>query len=700
MGADMSGPMTRAERSEYQAVKIRSGLSQLRVIFFLCGLLYGLFAFLDHLLISQYLDVFLLIRFAIVIPVTLAYLLWTFHPSFIRLAGLLTFILIVTGGVGIAIMLVLYPDNFSYYGGLFLVIFTGYFLAKQNTGPAAASGALTVLLYLLIHVIIHGALRPQALLAMAFYTGANVIGTYGNHQLEQIGRSHFMQKREIERQNELLASRVRAQQTEINQIEKAVDSTNDGVAICNPEGVVTYRNRAYDRLMQPLFNTNGDCAVRNIGNTGVAGHEPDIGDAAAREPASVDTAASRYPFEDILVHVQNGLTWEGERTLAAPGQQDVVLLVQADAVRDEEGRITGIVTTCRDITERKDAEEKMRFLSFHDTLTGLFNRTWFDEELRRLDRTRQLPLSLIMADLNGLKLINDTYGHAVGDRFLQQSANLLRQACRGEDIIARWGGDEFVVLLPQTTYLQATHMTERIAAACSLSNFEGIPISVALGVACKETADEPVADLLQQAEDRMYKQKLTESRSHKSAVLNALRSTLQEKSYETDTHAGNMQEAAHYIGEQLGLSHDDMSRLDLVIRLHDIGKINMPGELLRKNGPLTPEEWEVMRQHPEIGYRIARATDDVAHVAEEILSHHERWDGSGYPRGLKGTDISLLARITTLVDAYEVMRNGRPYKPPMTLDAIRSEIQACAGRHFDPELVGVFLSWPGWGQAL
>ena len=142
----------------------------------------------------------------------------------------------------------------------------------------------------------------------------------------------------------------------------------------------------------------------------------------------------------------------------------------------------------------------------------------------------------------------------------------------------------------------------------------------------------------------MYKQKLTESRSHKSAVLNALRNTLQEKSFETDTHAGNMKEAAHFIGEQLGLSLDEMSRLDLVIQLHDIGKINMPGGLLRKNGPLTPAEWDMMRQHPEIGYRIARATDDVAHVAEEILSHHERWDGTGYPRCLRATKIPLLAR--------------------------------------------------------
>lgn len=655
------------DRKAYSDSKIRSGLPQLRLIFVLCALLYGLFAVLDQMLVDTYLTTFLVIRFVIVIPMALLYIAWTFHPSFIRMAKALTFILILTGGTGIAFMLVVYPDNFSYYGGLFLVIFTGYFLAKQDPIPAIFSGMLTVLLYLLGTVLYHGSLKYDALLVASFFIGANVIGAFGNHQLEQIGRSHFLQKREIERQNALLQERVHEQQSELNQIEKAVDSTSDGVVICNPQGEITYCNHAYKTLMQPL--------------------------------ALDSRIAARHPFEDILTSVMSGLTWEGERKLITPDGVPLVLLIQSDAVRDEGKRIIGIVTTLRDITERKDAEEKMRFLSFHDTLTDLYNRAWFDEELHRLDRNRQLPLSLIMADLNGLKLINDTYGHVVGDRFLRKSAEILRQACRGEDVIARWGGDEFVILLPQTTYVHATQLADRIVKSCSDSLFEGIPISVALGVATKEEADEPISILLQTAEDRMYKQKLTESRSQKSAVLNALRNTLQEKSFETDIHTENMKDAAHYIGEQLGLTQDEMARLDLVIQLHDIGKINMPGELLRKNGPLTPEEWEIMRQHPEIGYRIARTTDDVAHVAEEILSHHERWDGNGYPRKLQGEGISLLARITTLVDSYEVMRNGRPYKAPMSNEEIMNELRHCAGRQFDPTLVDVFLKWPEWREA-
>ncbi len=649
------------ERMEYTTERIQSGLNQIRLTFFVSAILYALFAFLDHLLIGEYLPAFLVIRFAIVIPLLIVFIAWTYHASFINVAQPLIVLCYVAAGTGIAFMLIVVPDNFSYYGGFFMVISLGYFLSKLDTRHAVFGGALSMILYLAGYAAYYGTLRLEAWLVLTFFAGANLIGAIGNSQLERIGQANFLQKREIRMQNELLKNRVREQRTELLQIEKAIASTSDAVVIFNPTGEITYRNMAYDELMQPLISVGRDAS---------------------------------HPFEEIIVLALAEGAWKGERRVTGLTGVSRVLSVQANAVQDDGGQNAGVVVTCRDITERKDVEEKMRYLSFHDQLTGLFNRTWFDEELHRLDKARQLPLSLIMADLNGLKLINDTYGHVVGDRFLQHSADILRQACRGEDIIARWGGDEFVVLLPKNTYDEARKIADRIVTASQEVLFEGIPFSVALGVASKEVPDEPITVALQAAEDRMYKQKLTESRSHKSAVLNALRNTLQEKSCETDTHAGNMQEAAHYIAEQIGLSRDERSRLDLVIRLHDIGKINMPGELLRKNSALTSEEWEVMRQHPEIGYRIARATDEVAHVAEEILSHHERWDGSGYPRGLKGKEISLLARITALVDAYEVMQNGRPYKSALSVAEIREELVRCAGKHFDPELVEVFLSCP------
>lgn len=346
----------------------------------------------------------------------------------------------------------------------------------------------------------------------------------------------------------------------------------------------------------------------------------------------------------------------------------------------------------RDITDRKQAQENLLYISFHDNLTGTYNRAYFDEETKRLDSERQLPISIIMADLNGLKLVNDTYGHSKGDELLIKAAELIENSCRREDIIARWGGDEFVVLLPKTDLDEASKIGKRISENCRLAYVEDIPISMALGISCKDYKATELVKVMRDAEDNMYKQKLTESRSTKSAVLKALLKTLAEKSFETEVHTRRMQKIARQIGEKINLPDTEIKRLELLITLHDIGKINISEEILTKRGPLSKNEWEIIKKHPEIGFRIARATEEFAHVAQDILAHHERWDGKGYPQGLEGSKIPLLARITSIADAYEVMTNGRPYKKALAIEEVLAEFQKCAGTQFDPELTGVFFS--------
>lgn len=346
----------------------------------------------------------------------------------------------------------------------------------------------------------------------------------------------------------------------------------------------------------------------------------------------------------------------------------------------------------RDITERKQSEEKLRYISFHDNLTGTYNRSYLDEEIKRLDTDRQLPISIIMADLNGLKLINDTYGHTKGDEMLVKAAEIIQKACRQDDIIARWGGDEFVVFLPKTTKEEALMIGSRITNHCRYTRIKELPISMALGIASKTSRSTALDKVLKDAEDNMYKQKLTESRSTKNIVLKTLLKTLAEKSFETERHARRMQEIARQIGEKLKLPDAELKRLELLITLHDIGKINISEEILTKKEALTEVEWEIIKKHPEIGYRIARATEEFAHVAQDILAHHERWDGSGYPQGLHGKNIPLLARITAIADAYEVMTNGRPYKKALSFEEVIDEFKKCAGTQFDPDLTEIFLS--------
>ena len=344
------------------------------------------------------------------------------------------------------------------------------------------------------------------------------------------------------------------------------------------------------------------------------------------------------------------------------------------------------------IAEHKRAEEKIRYISFHDVLTGLYNRAFFEEEMQRLETGRQLPISILMADLNGLKLVNDTYGHEAGDEMLKTVAGIIKKSCREEDIVARWGGDEFVILLPQTSEEKAGQIGKRIRSKCNSAYVGDVPVSLALGVATKEKQSDLLTDVLNKAEDIMYKQKLAESRSVRSTVLNTLLKTLEAKSFETGEHVCRMQMLAWDFGEKLKLPESEMNRLSLLVTLHDIGKINIPEEILTKKEPLTEEEWEIVKKHPETGFRIARSTEEFAHVAEDILAHHERWDGTGYPQGLKGEEIPFLARITSIVDAYEVMTNGRPYREKMSPEEAVAEIKRCSGTQFDPQLVELFLA--------
>ena len=349
------------------------------------------------------------------------------------------------------------------------------------------------------------------------------------------------------------------------------------------------------------------------------------------------------------------------------------------------------IAFCQDITERKQAEEQIRYLSLHDQLTGLYNRHFLENEMKRLDTGRQLPNSIIMADLNDLKLVNDTFGHEVGDEMLEQTAEILRDSCRLEDIITRWGGDEFVIFLPQTTRENANTICNRINEKCKETYIKDIPLSLALGSATQNSTEKSLAETIIEAEEGMYKQKLAKRQQIRRAVLNTLLKNLEAKSFETEAHYSSMQDVALNIGKKIGLSESELNRLEMLILMHDIGKINISEEILTKKGSLTAEEWIVMKKHPETGFRIARASEEFAHVAEDILSHHEYWDGSGYPQGLQGKEIPLLARITAVADAYEVMTNGRPYKAPMTKEEIVKEVKRCAGKQFDPELADVFL---------
>lgn len=350
-----------------------------------------------------------------------------------------------------------------------------------------------------------------------------------------------------------------------------------------------------------------------------------------------------------------------------------------------------MVGTITDIDERKQTEEKMRYLSSHDQLTGLYNRAFFEQELKRLEAEGQLPWSLLMGDSNGLKLVNDAFGHHQGDKLLKQIAKIFRKIFRKEDIIARIGGDEFAVLLPNVGSKEIINIMARIRDKCFKEIADPIKPSIALGTATKEYKDQDMETIYKMAEDRMYNNKLLESKNIRSSTIASLRKTLEDKTYETEEHCQRIKTLSIRLGKKIGLSDSQLNELSLLSVLHDIGKIAIPNDILTKPGKLSPKEWKTMKQHSEIGYRIAAISPELVIIADGILSHHEYWDGGGYPQGLEKTQIPLIARMIAIIDAYDVMIHGSCYHEALPKEEAIKEIRRLSGTQFDPNIVEIFI---------
>ncbi|OPL17501.1 MAG: hypothetical protein AVO38_00510 [delta proteobacterium ML8_D] len=361
-------------------------------------------------------------------------------------------------------------------------------------------------------------------------------------------------------------------------------------------------------------------------------------------------------------------------------------------IKTNSGKSLGKVIVLRDITEIRKAEEDIKYLSFYDKLTGVYNRAFFDIELKRLNARRQMPLSLVLGDLNGLKLINDTFGHIYGDKLIKKVANILKACFREEDIVVRWGGDEFSILLPKTSYSTTMQIVNRVHKKCREHSTETMHISISTGIITTEKPYNNTDKLLIEAEDRMYKHKLVENQSVRNSIISSLSKALEERDYETEEHTQRIEKYSLLFGDILNLPGTELDKLSLLSTLHDIGKIGIPDSIILKPGKLNKKEWGIMRKHSEIGYRIAMSSPDLVHIAKSILHHHERWDGKGYPRGLAGKKIPMESRIISIVDAYDAMTSDRPYRKALTRGMAIEELKRCSGSQFDPALVDIFMN--------
>ena len=364
----------------------------------------------------------------------------------------------------------------------------------------------------------------------------------------------------------------------------------------------------------------------------------------------------------------------------------------ASPVKNSQNEMLGVVLVFRDATQKLIQRRQIEYLSFHDALTGLYNRRYFEEEMKRLDTPRNYPLTIIMADLNGLKLTNDAFGHYEGDKLLKQTANLLKAHLTAEDIAARWGGDEFAILMPQTSTEEAERVVREIIQKGKETNKDGIILSIAFGWETKTDNGTDLEQVFRSAEEYMYKKKLSESQGARGMTIKTIINTLFEKSPIEEGHSKRVRDLAVKIAKALNLPQhkiDDITTLGL---LHDIGKIIVSSEILEKPGKLTEAEIDQIEKHPAIGYRMLTATSEFSSIADGVLSHHERWDGKGYPKGIRGEDIPIEARIIAIADAFDAMTSARPYRTEvMSLEKAKKELVNGAGTQFDPAIIGLII---------
>ncbi|MEI7884879.1 MAG: PAS domain S-box protein [Clostridia bacterium] len=360
-------------------------------------------------------------------------------------------------------------------------------------------------------------------------------------------------------------------------------------------------------------------------------------------------------------------------------------------ILQEDGEILGVVIVIRDYTEKKAKQAEIIAVSYHDKLTGLYNRRFYEEELKRLDTARNLPITLVMADVNGLKLINDSFGHSLGDKLLSLGAEIIKKGCRTDDIIARLGGDEFILLLPKTDEVEAEKIIQRINALAENEQEASLNLSISFGYAIKRNIDEDIEAIFKSAENQMYRNKLSESPLVKNKTIELIMNMLYENNNSELLHSQRVGDYCHAIANELSFDTEKARKLKMAGLMHDIGKIGIEQNILSKTGELTEEEREEMERHAEKGYRILSSVNEFSEIADFVLEHQERWDGKGYPRGIQGTAISIGARVIAVADAYASMTSDKLYRKALSETTAVEEIIKHAGTQFDPWIAKIFV---------
>lgn len=356
--------------------------------------------------------------------------------------------------------------------------------------------------------------------------------------------------------------------------------------------------------------------------------------------------------------------------------------------KDQENHIMYAIV---DIDERKKADELMIYLTTHDQPTDMYNRIYFEEKLREIDVIENYPLAIILISVNGLKLINDAYGSKTGDILLKKVSKILKQTCAESAIQARISGNEFSIVYTEMDKERTIEIIQILRKSFLDESVEHIQISVSIGYALQDQQKIKIFETFKLAKDRLNKENLIDKTSMASRTIDIIMNSLFEKNSREMLHSKRVSQLSEFIATHLHLDETEVNKIKIAGLMHDIGKIGINDSILNKIGKLTLEEWEEVKRHSEVGYRILSSANEFSEIADYILSHHERWDGKGYPRGLKGEESHPYSRIITIADAFDAMTSERTYRKALSIREAIEEIKNNVGTQFDPHIAQVFI---------
>lgn len=452
-------------------------------------------------------------------------------------------------------------------------------------------------------------------------------------------------------------------------------SIGDGVITTDVNGKVAMMNKTAEKLTGWSETEAQGTPVAQVFN---------IVDKVTKRPCE-------NPVDNVLKTGRVSALWNN-MVLISKKSEEYDIDNRAAPIKYKNSKIIGTVLVFRDVTEKKKREKEIAYLTKHDILTGLYSRAYLEKEMLSKANKNKIPTSIIVGDINGLKLINDMYGYEKADFILKNISKIILKVCKNNGLAARWGGDGFAALLPNISENTASKICKSIQGKCvQAAKREGISLSISLGYATKKSVDEDIFEVLRHAENFLYKIKLLDDNSLRNCVIKTMIKTLSEKSHETELHTERVWQYCKWLGHEMKLSENEMNDLHLLSILHDIGKIGINDNILNKPDRLTENEWAEMKRHSEIGFRIVHSIPELMKIAEYILYHHERWDGLGYPKRLKRQEIPLLSRIVAIADTYDAMIEDRVYRKGMTPSAAKYEIVKNAGIQFDPEITALFI---------